>query len=157
MDWVGRIYVQHTLTYCDPALTLGALRALMAYAGGQNMSVPELFVSLDTNRCARYAAVCCSVLQCVAVCCSVLQCFAVFCSVLQCVAVCCSVLQCVAVFCSVLQCVAVCCSVLQYVAVCCSVRGAGCCRMLPCVLQSVQSVAMCCSVLQCIAVYCSVL
>ena len=59
-----------------------------------------------------YAAVCCSVLQCVAVCC-------------VCVAVCCS--ECMSLMNQVhmqifiLQYVAVCCSVLQYAAVCCSV------------------------------------
>jgi len=41
----------------------------------------------------RFAAVCCSVLQCVAAYCSALQCVAVCCSVLQCVAACCSVFQ----------------------------------------------------------------
>jgi len=45
-----------------------------------------------TEAWKKFAAVCCSVLQCVAVCCSRLQCVAVCCccSVLQCVAVCCS-------------------------------------------------------------------
>ena len=45
----------------------------------------------------RFAAVCCSVLQCVVVCCSVLQFAAVCCRVLQGVAVCGVVLHCVAV------------------------------------------------------------
>ena len=93
-------------------------------------------------RC-QWAAVCCSVLQCVAVCCSVLHC----------VPMCCSVLQRVAVYRSVhafemvvsrsrmpyllLQCVAVCFCVLQY-----DVAGFH---------------IVCCSVLQCIAVYRSML
>jgi len=72
----------------------------------------------------KWAALWCSVSQCVAVCRSVLQVSQVtpqttYSSVLQCVAVCRSVLQCVAVCCNVSQCVAVCCSVLQCVAVCC--------------------------------------
>ena len=72
----------------------------------------------------QYAAVCCSVLQCVTMRNSVLQHAVMFCRDLHKVPndlihkgvgreECCSVLQCVAVCCSVLQCAAVCCSMQQ--------------------------------------------
>ena len=90
-------------------------------------------------------------LHCVAVCCSVTSCTrrddqffaALCCSVLQCVAVCCSVLQCVAVCCSVLQCNLVHTKMRSFLAIsvlhslhsvafCCSV----CCLLLQSLLPS---------------------